>query len=48
MRSLAIWTLLVAFSAGAQLLVGAANVLAGGVALAFLPSKQRTPAAVLA
>jgi uncharacterized membrane protein YbhN (UPF0104 family) len=41
-------TLLVAFSAGTQILVGAVNVLAGGVALALLPSRERAPAPALA
>jgi uncharacterized membrane protein YbhN (UPF0104 family) len=39
-------TALVAFSAGAQLLIGAANALAGVVALAVMPSRQRAPAAL--
>jgi uncharacterized membrane protein YbhN (UPF0104 family) len=34
-------TALVAFSAGSQLLVGAANMLAGVLGLAFLPSRRR-------
>jgi uncharacterized membrane protein YbhN (UPF0104 family) len=37
---------LVAFSAGTQLLVGAANALAGLLALALLPSRRRAPAAL--
>ena len=39
-------TALVAFSAGTQLLVGAANALAGVLALALLPSRRRAPAAI--
>jgi uncharacterized membrane protein YbhN (UPF0104 family) len=35
---------LLAFSAGAQLLVGVANALAGVVALALMPSRRREPA----
>jgi uncharacterized membrane protein YbhN (UPF0104 family) len=41
-------TLLVAFSAGTQVLVGAVNVLAGGLALSLLPPGRRAPAPVLA
>jgi uncharacterized membrane protein YbhN (UPF0104 family) len=41
-------TVLVAFSAGAQLLIGAANALAGGLALALLPSRRRASGPFLA
>jgi uncharacterized membrane protein YbhN (UPF0104 family) len=37
-------TSLVAFSAGTQLLVGVANALAGVLALALMPSRERAPA----
>jgi uncharacterized membrane protein YbhN (UPF0104 family) len=39
-------TALVAFSAGAQLLIGAANALGGVFALALLPARRRSPAAL--